>query len=87
MKSVPEDYYDRLIITTAQKLHKKQADKDFIKTGRIIGDVLGQMDGRLSDAYLEYRIRTLIYRGVFEIKGIPKSMRYYSVMLRESNRV
>lgn len=82
VKSVNEDYYDHLIMTTAQRLHKKQGDKGFIKSARIIGDVLGQMDGRISDSFLEYRIRTLVYSGVFEIKGIPKGMRYYSVKLQ-----
>jgi hypothetical protein len=36
----------------------------------------------VGDAYLEYRLRHLIYNGILELKGIPKSMRHYSVKLR-----
>ena len=82
IKGVPETYFDRLIITTAQKQHQEQGKRDFIKSARLIGEVLGILNGSVSDAFLEYRVRCLIYRGVFEIKGIPKAMRYYSVKLR-----
>ncbi|WHY67808.1 DUF3658 domain-containing protein [Neobacillus sp. SuZ13] len=34
-------------------------------------------------AYIEYRIRYLIYKGFLELKGIPRSMRHYRVKLRE----
>ena len=82
IKGVPETYFDRLIITTAQKQHQEQGKRDFIKSARLIGEVLGILNGSVSDAFLEYRVRCLIYRGAFEIKGIPKAMRYYSVKLR-----
>lgn len=81
--SVPENYFDDDIIKTAKKLHRKQAKKDFLKSARLIGQVLGELEQSIGDAYLEYRVRELIYRGVLEIKGIPKGMRYYSVRLRE----
>ncbi|ULT59810.1 DUF3658 domain-containing protein [Neobacillus drentensis] len=32
--------------------------------------------------FLEYRIRYLIYSRFLELKGIPKSMRHYSVKPR-----
>ena len=83
IQAVNEDYFDELIISTARKLHTKQEEKDFIKSGRLIGDVLGHMDNNVGDAYLEYRLRHLIHIGVFEINGIPKGMRFYSVKLRE----
>lgn len=79
---VNEDYFDELIITAAERLHRKQPSKDFIKSARIIGEVYGHIDQHVGDTFLEDRLRTLIYNGVFEIKGIPKSMRYYSVMLK-----
>jgi hypothetical protein len=79
---VKEDYFDDLIVTAAEKLHRKQPQKDFIKSARIIGEVYGRIDQHVVDTYLEDRLRTLIYKGVFEIKGIPKSMRYYSVKLK-----
>lgn len=82
IQDVNENYFDELIVSTAHKLHAKQKEKEFIKSGRIIGDVYGQIDTIVSDAFLEYRLRSLVYKGVFKIKGIPKGMRYYSVKLR-----
>jgi hypothetical protein len=82
IKGVPENHYDSLIINTIEKMHNKQKNKDFIKTGRVIGEILGEMNGLIVDFFLEYRIRHLIYSGILELKGIPKSMRHYSVKLR-----
>ena len=79
---VDEGYFDELIVTTAKKLHEEQRYHDFMKAGRIIGEVYGLLDNNVGDAFLEYRLRCLIYQGVFEIKGIPKGMRHYSVKLR-----
>ncbi|WP_445489822.1 DUF1835 domain-containing protein [Niallia sp. 03133] len=81
IKTVNEDYFDEFIVTTAQKQHAEQREKDFIKSSRIIGEVYGQIANQVGDAFIEYRVRSLIYKGVFEIKGIPKGMRYYSVKL------
>jgi hypothetical protein len=80
--SVPVDHYDPLIINMIEKLHSEQVDKDFIKTLSVIGEILGQMEELISDSFLEHRIRQLVYTGVLELKGIPKSMRHYSVKLR-----
>lgn len=80
--AVNEDYFDELIITTAQKLHSKKREQDFIKAARIIGEVYAKIDQHVGDAFLEDRLRALIYKGFFEIKGIPKGMRYYSVKLK-----
>ena len=76
------NHFDSLIITTTQKLHVEQAQKSFLLSARIIGEVLGQIEQSIFDAFLEYRIRELVYNEVFEIKGIPKDMRSYSVRLR-----
>jgi hypothetical protein len=79
---VAEEHYDSLILNTLEKLHREQESKDFIRTARVIGDILGQMEEFVSDSFLEYRIRHLVYSGVLELKGVPRSMRHYSVMLR-----
>ena len=76
---VNENHFDSLIMTTIQKLHAEQGHKDFILAAKIIGEVLGLLEGSVFDAFLEYRIRELVYNGVLEIKGIPKDMRSYSV--------
>ncbi|WP_234978412.1 DUF1835 domain-containing protein [Bacillus tuaregi] len=78
---VPEEHYDPLIIKTLEKLHNEQGKKDFIKTGTVIGEILEQLD-EAGPFYLEYRIRHLIYSGVLELRGIPKSMRHYSIKIR-----
>jgi len=77
--AVNEDYFDELLVSTAKEL---KGEANFIKSGRLIGEVYGRIDSCVGDAFLEYRLRSLIYNGVFKIKGIPKGMRYYSVKLR-----
>lgn len=79
--SVPESYFDDYIIESAKKLHK--SNKGFIKSARLIGEVIGHLDEPIGDGFAEYRVRSLIYNGIFAIKGIPKSMRFYSIKLKE----
>lgn len=86
IQSVPENYYDLLIIETIEKLHQQQRVKDYILCGILVGEILSKMvetaDGTMDDRFLEYRIRQLINNGVFESNGDPKSMRHYSVKIR-----
>lgn len=86
IQSVPEIYYDLLIIETIEKLHQQQSVKDFILCGKLVVEILSKMvetvDGMMDDRFLEYRIRQLITNGVFESNGVPKSMRHYSVKMR-----
>ncbi|MFJ7736952.1 DUF1835 domain-containing protein [Lysinibacillus sp. NPDC097287] len=82
LKSVPENYIDSLILRAIEKLHNEQIIKDFIKTGQVIGEILEQRNMFVNIFYLEYRIRYLVYSGVLELKGVPKSMHHYSVKIR-----
>ncbi|WP_082631819.1 DUF3658 domain-containing protein [Cytobacillus praedii] len=83
ISSVSENHYDSLIIQIIKKIHREQVHKDFIRASKVIGEMLEQMmEEFVSDSFLEYRIRYLIYNGVLELKGVPKSMRHYSVKLR-----
>ncbi|WML38200.1 DUF1835 domain-containing protein [Neobacillus sp. OS1-2] len=83
IEGVPEDYYDQFIISTIERMHSEQQQKrDFILAAKVIGEIIGQTDGVVGDFYLEYRIRHLIYSGVLELKGVPRSMRHYRVKLR-----
>ncbi|WP_449623099.1 DUF1835 domain-containing protein [Robertmurraya sp. Marseille-Q9965] len=79
--SVPDDYYDEFIISKAKKLHRKQKKKDFMKSARLIGEVLGHLDQYVGDVFLEYRLRKLIEKGVFVKEGSLEAMRYYSIKL------
>ena len=82
IQSVPEDYYDEFIIKRAKKLHSKQKIKDFMKSARLIGEVLGHLDQYVGDEFLEYRLKKLIKEGVFESEGSLEAMRFYSVKLK-----
>nr|WP_262982292.1 DUF1835 domain-containing protein [Bacillus atrophaeus] len=85
--SVTEDHYDHsFIIKMAQKLHDKLGGKEFIKSVRLVGEVLGHLEQYLGDQFIEYRVRHLIKNGTFEIKGSSRAMKYYSIKLARQNR-
>jgi hypothetical protein len=82
VQSVKEEWCDPYIIQAAQELHSKQKQKDFMKSARVIGETLGILEQYVGDEFLEYRLRVLINKELFEAKGNLESMRYYSVKLR-----
>jgi len=82
IQSVPEDYYDEFIVKKAKKLRNKQKNNEFMKSARLIGEVLGYLNQYVGDEFLEYRLRKLIEAGVFESEGSLEAMRFYSVRLK-----
>ncbi len=80
--SVSETFYDEYIIQTVKKSHSKRKNNDFIKSARIIGEVIGHLDQYVGDQFIEYRVRRLIVDGIFDMEGVPKAMRYYSIKIR-----
>jgi hypothetical protein len=82
IQSVPEDYYDQLIIQGAKYLHRKPKLNGFMKSARLIGHVLGHLEQHVGDSFLEYRLKKLIEAGVFESEGSLGAMRFYSVRLK-----
>lgn len=82
MQSVPEDFYDQFMIQRAKHLHGQPEQNGFMKSARLIGDVLGHLEQYVGDSFLEYRLRKLIDTGKFESKGNLKAMRLYSVRLK-----
>ncbi|MGY3189420.1 DUF1835 domain-containing protein [Lysinibacillus sp. TE18511] len=80
--SVTENYYDEYIINTVKKSHQKKKHNDFIKSARIIGEVIGHLNQYVGDQFIEYRVRRLIVDGIFDMEGVPKAMRYYSIKIR-----
>lgn len=82
IQSVSEDYYDPFIIQRAKYLHRRPELKGFMKSARLIGDVLGHLDQYMGDSFLEYRLKKLIEAGVFEMEGSLAAMRFYSVRLK-----
>lgn len=74
--AVKEDYFDAFIMECAKRVGTKEA---FCKSARVIGEVLGHLEQYVGDDFLEYRLRMLIEKGVFEVEGSLRAMRYYSV--------
>jgi Domain of unknown function (DUF1835)/Protein of unknown function len=86
IKSVSEDYYDEYMIKRAKKLQiARECVKEpeaFMKSARLIGEVIGHLDQYMGDEFFEYRLRRLIEKDIFEMEGNLKAMRYYSVRLK-----
>jgi hypothetical protein len=82
IQNVNQTYYDDYIINTARKIHIERKNNEFIKSARLIGEVMGHLNQYIGDQFFEYRVRYLIVNGIFEIEGVPKAMRYYSVKLK-----
>ncbi|WP_212119927.1 DUF3658 domain-containing protein [Niallia circulans] len=56
------------------------------KNDILIGEIIGHLNQKIGDEYFEYRLIQLVLNGVFEIEGVPKAMRFYSVKLHEKYR-
>ncbi|NRD78561.1 DUF1835 domain-containing protein [Bacillus sp. BRMEA1] len=82
IQGVPENYFDELIVERAKKLLRKKKTNEFMKSARVIGEVLGHLEQYVGDSFLEYRLRKLIEAGVFESEGSLEAMRLYSVRLK-----
>ena len=80
--SVPENYYDAYIIDTVKQFHQEKKQSEFIKSARIIGEVMGHLNQYVGDQFIEYRIIRLIMNGVLDMEGVPTAMRYYSIKIR-----
>lgn len=76
---VPADSYDQYLLEKLDLLQSRAGNDGFLRAARLIGEAIGHCDQTIGDDYFEYRLRTLIYDGVLEIKGVPAAMRYYSV--------
>ncbi|MBG9817692.1 DUF1835 domain-containing protein [Bacillus safensis] len=81
--SVPEDEFDAYLVKMAKRVHQSEPEEEFIKTPRLIGEVIGHLDQYIGDDFIEYRIKKLIDQEIFDMKGKLTSMRYYSIKLTE----
>ncbi|MGG0719704.1 DUF1835 domain-containing protein [Robertmurraya massiliosenegalensis] len=79
---VAEDYFDKEILNMLIKLHAEQEQRDYIIAATLLAAVFEEFEDKVSLFYLEYRLRHLIYNGQLAFKGIPRSMRHYSVKVR-----
>ncbi|WP_342041934.1 DUF1835 domain-containing protein [Bacillus sp. OTU2372] len=80
IKDVAEDYYDDFIIEKAKYLIGKK--KGFIMCARLVGEVYGHILQYIGDSFLEYRVRKLIEKGIFEYEGSLEAMRYYGIKFK-----
>lgn len=82
LEEADADYYDAFILEKLDELMSEREAGSFLRTARVVGEVIGHADQFIGDSYIEYRIRQLIYDGILEIKGVPSAMRYYKIRRR-----
>lgn len=75
------DYYDHKIVEAWKRMHAEE-QIDYIMTSQLIWETMEEENLFIDHNFLEYRIRHLVYSGVFEMKGIPKNRRRYFVRLK-----
>ncbi len=75
-----EDAHDAFIVACAKRLQAEQPQEPWLLLARLIGDVLGHAEDSLTDSWVNYRIRTLIQKGIFKKKG---SSRWYLIRLTQ----
>lgn len=79
------DRDDHFIVECAKKLHEERGSNDFINVVRLIGEVISHMEQYSGDGWIEYRIRELIPRGIFEYCGDLKAKRFYAVRVKDGH--
>ncbi|MGG0188314.1 DUF1835 domain-containing protein [Bacillus rhizoplanae] len=84
--SVSEDYIDDFIVQCAKSLETDGFTDQFYKASRLVGEVLGHFEQCVGDAFIEYRLKTLIQKGIFHMTGSLHSMRSYSVRLAQPEK-
>lgn len=70
---------DPLIIECVRKVQREDPSLTYIKAIRVVGEVIGHTAYALSDAWIEYRIRSLIHDRQLAYKGNLKSMHMYQI--------
>ncbi|WP_128104036.1 DUF1835 domain-containing protein [Paenibacillus sp. DCT19] len=84
IQSVSEDAIDEFIMQKVREVASTRQPGEFIKSSRIVGEVLGHLEQAVGDTFIEYRIRQLILQGRLDMEGMPHAMRFYSVRLASS---
>ncbi|MEO2207831.1 DUF1835 domain-containing protein [Paenibacillus pabuli] len=82
LQSFSEDAMDEYIMEKVKELTAYWEPAKYIKSARIVGEVLGTYDQFVGDGFIEYRIRQLVLQGLLEMEGKPHAMRFYSIRLR-----
>lgn len=82
IKDAAEDIYDHYLIEAMQTLQNDQETADFVDATNVIYHVFFHADTFINTAFLEYRLRHLIFAGMLDSKGVPKSMSHYRVKIK-----
>ena len=75
---------DQEIIRYASDMQYKYGSHDFFNAARLIGHVLGWSEHDINDTWIDYRLRMLIKKGIFESIGHLREMRSYQIRLNTS---
>ncbi len=75
VKSVEEKYFDIDIL--------KYTEKEFKKSARIVGNIMGFSETRISDDYIFWRVQELVNLGMLEFKGKFGIMREMEIKITE----
>jgi hypothetical protein len=73
IKSVKENYFDIDIL--------KYTEKEFKKSARIVGNVLGFSENKISDEYIFWRVQELVKAGMIDYKGKLGIMREMEIKI------
>ncbi|MGM0884990.1 MAG: DUF3658 domain-containing protein [Bacillota bacterium] len=82
IETVPDEYFDELIIGLAKKISKQ---KTYLKNGgylpalRLVGEVIGRSKQKITDTFIEWRLRCLIQRGHLAFEGSLTTMTLYKI--------
>lgn len=74
---------DSFIMECAKTIQNEKLNLEYINATRVIGEVLGHSEQSLSDAWIEYRVRSLIRSGHLVYEGNLQSMRMYKIKVVE----
>lgn len=72
-----EERDDSFIMECVRNLQNENTN--FINATRVIGEVIGESQQVVSDAWIEYRVRSLIHSGQLAYEGNLQSMRMYKI--------
>ena len=84
IENVSVDHYDSYIINLARQLQRECGPEEFMPAMRLISEVIGYLEQYVGDDFLEFRVRTLVREGIFEMEGNFEGMRFYSIRLTAS---
>lgn len=70
---------DPFILGCAIKMHHEMPNVEFIHATRVIGEVVSNSEQAISDAWIEFRIRSLIDSKQLDFEGNLKAMRMYKI--------